>query len=191
MVKYLKIIIFIFTMSVLSFTNVAFASSHIKIAILPPINSAKYPDQEIQEVIQQKTSNYFKFPHYDKIAPLQVAKTVRQLEIKPNMKKVPAKEILAKIADKLSADIVFVVQINKIESVFRSGLFDGDSLEDTYVHLTCAVYLSKQDRYFLTEAIASEFVEPAVDTGAKKMTGECMNIIIQKIDSYLAVNRIS
>ncbi len=188
MFKKLHMLISIFIISLFAFTNIA-SASHIKAAILPPINSAKYPDNEIQEVIKQKTLNYFRFPYYDKIAPQQIAQASHKFGIEQHMKKIPDKKILASIAANLSADIVFVIQIKEIQSVFRTQLFDGDSLEDTYVHLVSALYLAKQDRYILTEGIASELVEPAVDTGAVKMTGQCMDIIIKKIDPYLTANK--
>lgn len=138
----------------------------IKVAVLPPINTADYRYLEDIQVVQNAIKKPFKYPYYSLLPAniVQEATTKYLIEHKNSRFRLTDKKSLADLARNLSADLIVVVDLSQV----RQDRIDTFWLDETYVEsdivLKCYAYSALLNRYDKIEAVKYDRESESVDT---------------------------
>jgi len=169
--------------------NVCLAATPIRIAILPPIDKAKYNEPALNQFILSKVKERFLDPRHDLALNIQVENALNEITQGKKLTELPDKQFLYIVADKLSADVVVAVELTQASSTVFTSVFDED-IEMKNVEVSWAVYMKKDDKYVTYKSSKSDTTEPEYYRGIQRLTEDCMRDLIKKTVSTLKQNQL-
>lgn len=168
--------------------NVSFAAGIIplNVAVLPAFNADK-AEGALVEKVQAKVIRHFRYPYYEIITDSdKTDKGFAAMNDAFKMKKKPYDEdVMRRIAQEMSADIVVMAELAKVRSrIYYSWRFDGDDYEETYVVLNCYTYAAQDGKYNKATVSDRNFdainVLSGLDTAVPNLTDKLLEKIPYK-----------
>lgn len=157
----------------------AFAIEPFNVAVLPPINTANFNDPDDVQIIQNTIKQPFKYPYYLLIPADTVQNTARAYLAENKSTRLATEKSLAAMANKLSADIVVVVELSKVRQDRLSSLRFDDTYVESDVALTCYAYSAISKKYDVLKVRKWETEPESIDTN--------LSVILKNLTEELLV----
>ncbi|SMD05276.1 hypothetical protein [Sporomusa malonica] len=156
----------------------AYAITPLNVAILQPINTATYKYMDDVQIIQDTIKKPFKYPYYTLMPSDTVEHITQTFLVENRSAKLTDKKSMSDLSDKLSADIIVVVELSK----FRMNQIYSPWLDDTYIEsniiLKCYAYSAITKKYDVIKVVKSIREPESVNTSAafafKELTEEIL-----------------
>jgi hypothetical protein len=151
------------------------------VAVLPVINTEKYRYLDDIQIIQATIKKPFKYPYYTLIPTDTVEKTTQAFLVDNRSVKLSDEKTMSALADKLSADIVVVVELSKV----RINRIYSPWLDDTYIDsdivLKGYTYSAADKKYNIFKATKSEREPESINTQASVFFKDLIEEILVKV----------
>ncbi|SDE25195.1 hypothetical protein [Sporomusa acidovorans] len=174
-----KKIVLLFALLCFSAALPVFAIEPFNVAVLPPVNTAGFNDPASMQIIQSTIKKPFKYPYYSLMPQDAVQNAAKAYLAENKSLHLTNEKSLTAIANKLSADIVVVVELSRA----KQTRFSSFRLDDTYVEsdvaLTCYAYSALTKKYDVLKVKKWETEPESVDTA--------MSVILKELTEELLV----
>lgn len=181
--SFYKLLLSVITMLLILSAAICYAVPPIKIAIIPPIDSAKYGEPELNQIALSEMKENIISQKYDLALDSQVESAIKDINQGNPLKSLPKKEFLQLLSSKLSADVVIAVEFTRISSVVLPSLYSSNEMRN--ISLTSAVYIAQNDSYKTFNSRRNETSESDGFRGIKRLTKECLAEIERNTNKYL------
>ncbi|HWR44147.1 hypothetical protein [Sporomusa sp.] len=176
-----KVLLLLLIFCVSNITLPAYAITPLNVAILQPINTAKYKYVDDVQIIQDTIKKPFKYPYYTLIPSDTVEKTTQTFLVDNRFLKLSDEKAMSDLANKLSADIVVVVELSKV----RMNRIYSPWLDDTYIEsdivLKCYAYSTLSKKHEVIRVVKAEREAESVNTNANVIFEELTEQILVKL----------
>ncbi|MPL58354.1 hypothetical protein SDC9_03886 [bioreactor metagenome] len=142
------------------------AMTPLRVAVLPLMNTAHYRCSEDIKIIQDTIKQPFKYPYYSLLSPEITAAASQAFLTDSKLAKLTDKTAMAEIADKLSADIVIVVELSQASFWEFSGFWLEENYVESGIVLKCYAYSAVDKKYHVIKATRFEVEPYTVNTTA-------------------------
>lgn len=156
-----------------------FAIEPFNVAVLPPINTAGFNDPDSMQIIQNTIKKPFKYPYYSLLPQADVQNAAKTYLTENRSRHLTNENSLAAIANKLSADIVVVVELSRAKQIRLSSFRLDDNYVESDVALTCYAYSALTKKYDVLKVKKWETEPESVDTA--------MSVILKELTEELLI----
>ena len=174
---------FLTTALLLFFSIVAYAAYPIRIAIIPPVDRAKYGEPELNQLVLTQLKDNFTNSKYDLALDSQIDSALNDITQGQKLTTLPEKQMLKRMSDALSADIVIAVEFTRLSSVILPSLYSSNEMRN--ISITSAVYVAKNDSYKTFNSRRNETSESDGFRGIRRLTKECVDEFTRNLNKYL------
>ncbi|MEG6585321.1 hypothetical protein [Dendrosporobacter sp. 1207_IL3150] len=163
--------------------TIGYADSTRRVAIIPPIDYAKYGEPELNKLVLTELKENFINQQYNVALDTQVEKAVNEATQGKALKSLPKKELLKEISYNLSSDLVVAVEFTRLSSIIIPTMYSSNEMRQ--VSITAAIYHAKTDTYKTFNYTRNETSESDGYRGIKRLTMECIDQLLRKTNKYL------
>ncbi|HML33151.1 hypothetical protein [Sporomusa sphaeroides] len=177
-----KKIVFLLLLAYFSTTaSAGYAITPLRVAVMPPMNTADYRPQQDIQILQDTIKKPFKYPYYTLLPADMTAEAAQSLLAENKQARLSDEIILSAVADALSADIVVVVELDRA----RQQRFYSHRLDDTYVQsdiiVKCYAYSAATKQYDIMKANKNSVEGESVQTSPEVIFKDLAEEILIKL----------
>lgn len=164
-------------------TVCAYGITALNVAVLPPVITDKYASKADIKPVQAKITRHFRYPYYELVPAAKINDALLSLEADLKAKKPYDEEVLKKVSEKLSADIVVIMELAKVRSYtyYRGWLHDEEVYLETDVVLNCYTYSAQTGKYHKAKAAVHNIDTLSVVRGLDVVLPELAAEALEKI----------
>ena len=180
--RLVKTIVFLLLLVYFSTTAAAgYAITPLKVAVMPPMNTANYRPQQDIQILQDTIKKPFKYPYYTLLPADMAAAAAQSLLAENKQASLSDETSLSAVAGALSADIVVVVELDRA----RQQRFYSRRLDDTYIRsditVKCYAYSAATQQYYIMKADRDSLEGESINTSPEVIFKELAEEILVKL----------
>jgi len=142
----------------------AFAINPIKVAVLPPINTANFRYLDDIQVIQNTIIKPFKYPYYSLLPAAAVQKATKTYLVEHKTSRLTDEKVMAELATNLSADLVVVVELSQVWQDREHTFWFDETYIKSDIVLKCYAYSSLLNRFEMIKVVKYDRESESIDT---------------------------
>lgn len=153
----------------------------IKVAVLPPVNTAGYPYWEDVQILQNTLKTPFKYPYYSLIPPDTALAAVKNNTSQNKSSSPTDEKALAQIAATLSADLVVVAELSTVNQTITSSFWQDETYVDSNIIVKCYAYSALLKKYDVCKAEKYGREPQSINTNMDIILKELTEQLLQKL----------